>query len=81
MLALAMIILTPVGLCSAMHTSSLFDCFALEALKLDPTSLGAESSFGRGMFEGLSLLKLGGARPFGVPLKVPVCDMLISVAE
>jgi len=51
---------------------------ALLALYDDPASLGADSNLGRGtgMLDGESL-KAGWARPlFGVPLKVPVEDMV-----
>ena len=62
-----------------LHTSSLFDCFALLALSVEcpPDSLIADSSFGLGMLDGLSLnwlLKLLWAR-LGVPLIVPVDDI------
>ena len=56
------------------HTSSRFDCFALLALNEVEASLGALSSFGRGMLDGLSEKALGGL-PFGVPLYVPAADI------
>ena len=64
-------------------TSSLFDCFVLLALYDEPASLGMLSSLGRGtgMFEGLSVAKLLWARPFGVPLYVPVADMLAAISN
>ena len=56
---------------SGCRTSSLLDCFALLALRVDIPSLaavlGVDSSFGLGIAEGLSVWKGFGALFFGVP--------------
>jgi hypothetical protein len=66
--------------CLPYRTSSLFDCFALLAVNDEPASLVVDSSFGRGigMFDGLSekAAWLWGRPLLGVPLKVPVVDMI-----
>jgi len=61
------------------HTSSLFDCFCLLALIVDPPAslaepLGCDSKAGRGIFDAAGLLVKAGTvpRPLGVPLMVPL---------
>lgn len=63
-------------------TSSRFDCFALLALYDAALSLALVSVAlvrGRGMFEGLSEKAL--CARLGVPLKVPVVDILADDEE
>jgi hypothetical protein len=61
------------------HTSSLFDCFCLLALIVDPPAslaepLGCDSKAGRGILDAAGLLVKAGTvpRPLGVPLMVPL---------
>ena len=61
------------------HTSSLFDCFCLLALIVDPPAslaepLGCVSKAGRGILDAAGLLVKAGIvpRPLGVPLMVPL---------
>ncbi len=64
---------------SVKHTSSLFDCFCLLALIVDPPAslaepLGCVSKAGRGILDAAGLLMKAGIvpRPLGVPLMVPL---------
>jgi hypothetical protein len=67
-----------------MDTSSLFDCFCLLALIVDPPvslcDVGVDSNAGRGILEAGLLLKTGNVpRPcprLGVPLMVPLEAMI-----
>ena len=67
-----------------MYTSSLFDCFCLLALIVDPPAslcdVGVDSNAGRGILEAGLLLKTGKVpRPcprLGVPLIVPLEAMM-----